>query len=138
MSRQTIFLARLFGLFMIVVALWMLVDEPGLRAIIDALVQDRPATLLLSLICLGSGLAVVLGHQVWSGGIAPVLVTVLGWILLIRGVLLLFLPPNLLGSLANALAGPAWLYPVGIVALGLGLILTYAGFRSPPIVFGKQ
>jgi hypothetical protein len=138
MSRQTIFLARLFGLFMTVVALWMLVNEAGLSAIIEALVQDRPATLLLSLMCLGSGLAVVLGHQIWSGGIAPVLVTLLGWLLLIRGVALLFLPPNLIEALVNAVSGPAWLYPVGVVALALGLILTYAGFRSPPIVFGKQ
>jgi hypothetical protein len=138
MSRPTIFLARLFGLFMVVVALWMLVDERELSATLDALVQDRPATLLFSLMCLGCGLAVVLGHQIWSGGIAPVLVTLLGWLLLVRGVALLFVPPNLLESLANAVSGPALLYPLSVVALGLGLILTYAGFRSPPIVSARQ
>jgi hypothetical protein len=81
---------------------------------------------------------VVLGHQVWAGGIVPVLVTLIGWVLLLRGLVLLFLPANLLESLANALVGAGWLYFPGTVALGLGLILTYAGFRAAPIVPREQ
>ena len=134
MSRQTVFLARLFGLFLTVSAVWMLVDEPGLNATVRALVHDRAATVLLSLLCLAAGLAVVLGHQVWSGGIASILVTVLGWLLVVRGVALLFLSPNLLEALVDAIASPALLYLAGLVALGLGMVLTYAGFRAPPIV----
>jgi hypothetical protein len=38
-----------------------------------------------------AGLAIVLGHQVWSGGVLPVLVTAIGWVVLIRGTILLFL-----------------------------------------------
>ena len=138
MRRHTVFLARLFGLGMTIVAIWMLVDEPGLGAIVQQLVHDRPATFLLSLMCLVSGLAVVLGHQVWSGGIAPVLITMVGWLLLLRGLVLLFLPASLLESLADALVGAGWLYFAGTVALVLGLILTYAGFRAAPIVPNEQ
>jgi hypothetical protein len=134
MSRKTIYLARLFGLGMTIVSVWMLLDESDLRATIQLFVHDRPATLIVSLVCIASGLAVVLAHQVWSGGIAPVLITLLGWILLIRGVVLLLLPPNLLESFADALTGGAWLYAAGVIALGLGVTLTYAGFRAPPIV----
>jgi hypothetical protein len=134
MSQRTIFLARLFGLFLLIGSVWMLADEPDLRASVRAVVNDRAATLVLSLICVASGLAVVLGHQIWSGGIAPVLVTLVGWLLLARGLVLLFLPPNLLVALLDALSGPVWFYCAGMVALGLGLILTYAGFRAPPIV----
>jgi len=138
MRRQTVFLARLFGLFMTIVAVWMLVDEPDLGTTVQALVHDRPVTLLLSLMCLAAGLAIVLGHQVWVGGIAPVLVTLLGWILLVRGVVLLLLPAELLEHLADMLIGAGWLYLAGVVALGFGLILTFAGFRAPPIVPGEQ
>ncbi len=138
MSIRTVFLARLFGLFMTVIAVWMLADEPGLSETVRALAHDRPVTLLLSMMCLASGLAVVLGHQIWSGGVATVLVTLLGWLLLLRGVLLLFLPPSVLELVTNAVTGSAWLYAGGVVALGLGLILTYAGFRAPPIVAGGQ
>jgi hypothetical protein len=138
MRRQTVFLARLFGLGMTIIAIWILADEADLSTIVQQLVRDRPATFLLSLICLISGLAVVVGHQVWSGGIAPVLVTLVGWLLLLRGLVLLLLPANLLESLADALVGARWLYFAGTVALVLGLILTYAGFRAAPIVPGEQ
>jgi hypothetical protein len=138
MRRQSVFLARLFGLGMTITAIWILLDERDLAAIVQLLVLDRPATFLLSLMCLVSGLAVVLGHQIWSGGIAPILVTLVGWVLLLRGLVLLFLPSNLLESLADALVGAGWLYFAGAVALGLGLILTYAGFRAAPIVPGEQ
>lgn len=138
MRRQSVFLARLFGLGMTITAIWILLDERDLAAIVQLLVLDRPATFLLSLMCLVSGLAVVLGHQIWSGGIAPILVTLVGWVLLLRGLVLLFLPSNLLELLADALVGAGWLYFAGAVALGLGLILTYAGFRAAPIVPGEQ
>jgi hypothetical protein len=138
MRPLSVFLARLFGLSLTIVAVWMLADEPDLGATIQALPLDRPAILLLSLMCIASGLAVVLGHQVWSGGIAPVLVTLVGWLLLVRGVVLLFLPPSLLERIVAALVGTGWLYASGVVALGLGLILTYAGFRAAPIVPAEQ
>jgi|HubBroStandDraft_1064217.scaffolds.fasta_scaffold271109_2 hypothetical protein len=138
MTHQTVFLARLFGLGITIVSVGMLIDEPGLSATIQLFVHDRPATLMLSLVCIASGLAVVLSHQIWSGGIAPILITLLGWILLIRGVILLVLPPNLLESFADALVGRPWVYAAGVVALVIGLILTYAGFRAPPIVSARQ
>lgn len=137
MSQRTIYLARLFGLFMVVAAVWMLVDEAGVSLTVQALFHDRPAMLVFSLLCLTSGLAVVLGHQIWTGGIAPVLVTLLGWLLLARGILLLFIPPNTLEALAGGIVGSAALYVAGVAVLGLGLVLTYAGFRAPLIVSGR-
>jgi hypothetical protein len=134
MSHLTVFLARLTGLFITVLAVWILVDQADFNAVVQAVVNDRVATLLLSLMCLAAGLAIVLAHQVWSGGIAQILVTLLGWLLLVRGVVLLFLPKNLLETLAIAVVGAGWLWVIGAVALFLGIILTYAGFRAPPIV----
>jgi hypothetical protein len=138
MTQRTVFLARLFGLGMVIVSVWMLVDEPDMSATIQLLVHDRPATLIFSLVCIASGLAIVLSHQIWSGGIAPILITLLGWILLARGVILLWLPANLLESLVDVVVGRHWLFVAGVIALVIGLILTYAGFRAPPIVSVRQ
>jgi hypothetical protein len=38
-----------------------------------------------------AGPTIVLGHNVWRGGLPPVVVTVMGWFFLFRGLLLL--PP---------------------------------------------
>jgi hypothetical protein len=138
MRSHSVFLARLFGLGFTITAVWMLIDQASLRAVVQGFVNDRPLTFLLSLICIASGLTVVLGHQIWAGGIAQVLVTLVGWILLARGVVLLFPPLNLLESMAEAIAGSGWLYLAGVVPLILGLLLTYAGFSAGPIVSGGK
>ena len=38
----------------------------------------------------------VLGHNVWSGGALPVVVTLVGWLILAKGLLPLYLPPETL------------------------------------------
>jgi hypothetical protein len=38
----------------------------------------------------------VLGHNIWSGGALVVVVTVVGWITLVKSLLFLFLPPELM------------------------------------------
>jgi hypothetical protein len=53
-----------------------------------ALVHNSPLLLTFGMVFLTAGLAIVLGHNVWSGGALPVVVTVVGWLLLIRGLIL--------------------------------------------------
>lgn len=131
MQPRTRFLARLFGLFLAIVGVEMLTAEPGMVAVANSLVHDRAATLVVSLVCLAAGLATVLGHNIWSGGAATVLVTVLGWLLVLRGILLLFLPPRALQAMVAVVGGPVWIYIAGTIVLGLGAYLTYAGFTAP-------
>jgi len=134
MSHRTRFLARLFGIFTVVVAISLMLNQADVRVAIDDLVRDRAAIFLLAFMCLAGGLATVIGHQVWSGGIVPVLVTLFGWLMLVRGVLLLLLPARLLDGVAAAVLVPFWYDVVGPVALILGGYLTYAGFRAPLIL----
>src|SRR5690348_14216277 len=39
-----------------------------------------------------AGTALVIGHNVWSGGVLPVVVTLLGWLTLIKGIALMAMP----------------------------------------------
>jgi hypothetical protein len=94
MSPRTVFLGRLIGIYSILVPLAMAVRGPAAVEIVKAILRNPPLTFLLGLIGLSVGLAIILGHNVWSGGTLPVLVTVIGWITLVKGLLLLFLPPQ--------------------------------------------
>jgi hypothetical protein len=134
MSRLTIFLGRLIGLFAIVVAVAMLAHRRAAVDTVATLIQDRPLLLILGMIALAVGLAMVLSHNVWSGGAMPVVVTLFGWIILIRGVLLLFLSHEALVAVFTSLHFGEFFYAYVAVILILGLYLTYAGFRSsmPP------
>jgi hypothetical protein len=132
MSSRTIFLARLIGLFAIVLSLSELVHKQAMVETANALVRDRPLVLLLSMIGLLAGLAMVLAHYVWSGGALPVVVTLFGWILLIRGALLLFLPPEAVAGLLDFFRFAQLFYFYVGIMLVLGLYLTYAGFKASP------
>jgi hypothetical protein len=86
------------------------------------------------LIALVAGLAMVLRHNVWSGGALPVVVTLVGWTIFLRAVLLLFLPSETVANLLAAVdfAGLFHVYIGGVIAIGLWL--TYGGFTSKAAV----
>jgi hypothetical protein len=88
---RTIYLSRLIGLFTLIVVLSMLADKAQAIDTVRAVVADRTALLTLGMLGTAAGLAIVLGHQIWSGGVLPIIVTLIGWVILVRGTILLFL-----------------------------------------------
>ena len=76
------------------------------------------------------GAAMVVGHNVWSGGALPVAVTLLGWLTLIKGVALMATPPHALTAFYHALHYPAWFRPYMTAALALSAWLTVTAFPA--------
>jgi hypothetical protein len=74
-----------------------------------------------------AGMAIVLAHQMWSGGPLPVVVTLLGWVILIRGVVLLLLPPPATVRLVEWFRFDEFFYPYLGFAAGLGVYLAVHG-----------
>ena len=130
MSPRTVFLARLIGLFAIVISISMLVHKQTMIETAAAVVRDRPLLFLLALLGLLAGLAMVLAHNVWSGGALPVVVTLFGWILLLRGLVLLFLSPDAVPGLIDFFRFEQLFHVYAGITLVLGLYLTYGGFRA--------
>jgi hypothetical protein len=129
MSARTIILARLIGLFALVQSAAMFIHKEPMVETATGLVRDRPLLLVLGLLALAAGLAMVLSHNVWSGGALPVVVTLVGWVILVRGVLLLLLTPDAIARLFDAVRFGELFYLYAALALLFGLYLTWAGFR---------
>jgi hypothetical protein len=131
MSSRTIFLARLFGLYCLLAGVSMAIRKPSIIETVTALVHNAPLMFFIGVVTLFGGLAMVLGHNVWSGGGLAVVVTLLGWITLLKGLLFLFVPP---ASEANLLLGTMHyeklFYFYLSITLIAGIYLTYAGFAS--------
>jgi hypothetical protein len=124
MSTRTIYLARLIGLSTVLLVAALLVRG---NALITATVADGPVMLVYAIFSLAAGLAMILGHNVWSGGTLPVIVTLVGWLIFAKGIVLLLVTPETLTPFLERMQQP---YPLYIVpALIIGLYLTYAGFR---------
>ena len=127
MSQLTVFLARLLGLFTILVVAALLLRG---NALVEAAVANQPVMLVYGIISLGLGLAMVLGHNVWSGGVLPVVITLVGWLILLKGLLLLALAPETLtqfyGQMHYGVHFDLYLIP----SLVIGLYLSWAGFTA--------
>jgi hypothetical protein len=130
MPSRTVFLARLIGLFALVISLSEFVHKQAMVETANALVRDRPVLYLLSILGLLAGLAMVLAHNIWSGGALPVVVTVFGWILLVRGALLLFLSPEAVAGMIDFFKFEQLFYLYAGITLLFGLYLTYGGFQA--------
>jgi len=84
MSSRTIFLSRLIGLYCIVIALSMMTRRQATVETVTALLQNSSMMLIVGIITLAAGLAMVLAHNIWSGGTLAVIVTLVGWMTLIK------------------------------------------------------
>ncbi len=130
MSPLTIFLARLIGLYALIFGLAMLVQKRAIIELLPDLVRSGPVLLLVEILGMTAGLSIVLGHNVWTGGVLPVVVTLLGWIMLVRGALLLFLSPEAKIQFIEAFRFAELFYLYAGIALALGLYLTIGGFAA--------
>jgi hypothetical protein len=131
MSLRTIFLTRLIGLYCILVVPSMVLHRQATVDLMTALLHNSPMMWVLSVITLTAGLAMVLAHNVWSGGAPAVVVTLCGWAALIKGLLFLFLPTGVESEfIRRVLNNPQLFYVWMAPSLILGVYLTYSGFTS--------
>jgi len=129
MSSRTLFLSRLIGLFCLAYGLATIVNGQAITDAMAKLPGDPLAVFCLSVFTVVAGLAMVLTHNVWTKGPAVVLVTLIGWLTLIKGLVYLLLPVKWMGGALNS---GTYLHAVTGVMLVLGGYLTYAGFRARP------
>lgn len=131
MSPRTIFLSKLFGLYFILVALPMILHKQAVVEMVTELVRAPSTMFVPGVLALVGGLAMVLAHNIWSGGVLPVVVTILGWLVLVKGLLFLLLfSGDAAGFYLGTLRYSQLFYLYMAICLALGAYLTYGGFAS--------
>jgi len=131
MSPRTIFLSKLFGLSCILVALPMMLHKQAVVEMVTGVLRNPSMMFVLGLLTLVAGLAMVLAHNIWSGGVLPVVVTVLGWLTLAKGLLFLLLfTGDASGFYLGTLHYSQLFYLYMAICLALGAYLTVSGFAS--------
>jgi vacuolar-type H+-ATPase subunit I/STV1 len=131
MSSRTIYLSRLIGLYCVLVVPSMIIRKQVTVFAVEALLRNLSMMLVLGIITVIAGLAMVLAHNIWRGGALPVVVTLVGWLALIKGLLILILPADAVAEiLMSWLRHPQLFYVSMILPLLLGIYLTYCGFSS--------
>ncbi len=132
MTSHTTFLAKLIGAYSILAVLAMSIHKQETIQIVTSLLHNPPMMFILGVITLIAGLAMVLAHNVWSGGALPVAVTLIGWITVAKGLLFMFLPA---GQQAAFFLGvmhyQQLFYFYMAFNLALGIWFAYRGFGRP-------
>jgi len=123
----SIFLAKLLGPILLVAGIAMLVNRKQLDAIAQELLGSPLLLLLLGIIDFAIGLAIVLTHNVWVAD-WRVIITLLGWALLVRGAVRMLVPEQA-KALGTKLLKNSTVICVGLgVTIALGVVLSWFGY----------
>lgn len=125
MNETTLFLSQLMGPILIVLGLSMLIRQDAYREFMQNLLKNRALLLYNGIIESTAGLAVILSHNLWNTP-AQIIISLLGWGMLVEGVFDLFVSKTTLKDIAHS--GAAVLSSVALVTVLAGAYLSYVGF----------
>jgi hypothetical protein len=127
---STIFLGRLLGLYLVAISLGMLVNRRRTLATLDEMARSGPWMLFSGMVATAAGLAVVLAHNLWSGGALAIAVTIVGWAALLKGVALLLVPAEQMADAYKGIGFEQFFHVWMVAVLALGLWITWAAFTG--------
>jgi hypothetical protein len=129
-SHSTVVLARIAGPLLALSGPALIARPAIIPHLIDSFAADPAAPLLWGFIALLLGLTVLAFHQRWNGPL-EIAITLLGWVLILRGIVLFFIPEIGIGIARSMLAAaPNAVAVIGAVTTVLGAWLSYEGFRT--------
>ena len=147
MGTRTEFLGKLMGWYCVVVAIYLALHKQAVVEMVNEILRNPGLAFTTGLVALVCGLAMVIGHNVWTGGALPAVVTLVGWMSLLKGLLFLFMPTEGLSSFyLGALHYEQWFYGYTAFTFLLGLYLvigstmsaTASGHGRIEIIFGSK
>jgi hypothetical protein len=96
MSLLTLFLGKFLGLATLMTCVVCMARPRATLDAANAMAENSGLLLVSGIFTMAGGVATVISHNIWSGGALPVAVTALGWMMLVKGLALMTLPPRLL------------------------------------------
>ena len=130
--ERSLFLAKLIGPLFLAIGLGLLLNQKTYWGMINEVIRNpTPIGSMLiylsGLLSMLAGLAMVNAHSMWVRD-WRVLITILGWLMLIGGVVRIALPDIGLKVGSALYASPTTLPIIAVISLGLGGFLTFKGY----------
>jgi uncharacterized protein YjeT (DUF2065 family) len=125
-SVLTLTLAKAYGIYVIVTGLSGLTAPDRWRMVMEDFQKSPGLTYLTAVLVVGFGLTMVILHSLWTDPLA-IVVSLFGWVSLLKGVLLMAAPDGLLRLGAATVATPDRARTWAVFAVILGAALLTAG-----------
>ena len=120
-------IARVIGPLMFLIGLAMALGRIDTLAVIEGFYADAAKIFLGGFVSLLCGLIIVSTHNVWRSP-TTILISALGWLFCLRGVVLLFAPDAIRAIGGGFAANPTLPLVAGLIAAALGAWFSYVGY----------
>lgn len=119
----SIILAQILGIIFVVLGLSMLLNRKWTVGVVEEITRSQGIIWLAGLLTLMMGSVVVAFNNVWTSGL-PLVITVVGWLMLIKGAVILILPGSAATYYRKVNKGPVFAWG-GTIVLVLGVLLLF-------------
>ena len=121
----SLYLARAWGLFTVLICLGLLLNRENYMHMIRQLKPDDISILIAGVFALVLGVVQVVGYNSWTLDYRG-LVTLFGWIALLKGIAIIFIP-KYTERFAKVVTWGNWYLPAVVIFLLMGVYLLYVG-----------
>lgn len=126
MEEYSVLLGKFWGFYMVIVGFAYFMKRERMQYILDEFYENAALLLVTAIIPLFIGLWILLTHNVWTFD-WRVIITILGVMSLLKGILLLY-TPNFVMQLSKAIVTPIGMAAASLTSLVLGGILLCGAF----------
>jgi hypothetical protein len=129
MSSFSLYFSQLAGLYFIIIGVILALRKRGIIDLMPQMAESQPFIFLAGMIRIIIGLATLIGNGPWGTSPLPVVVALIGWITLIRGIAMLLVTQDRQRKLIQFWRRDAVYYGAVTFVFVLGIYLARAGFQ---------
>lgn len=123
----SIFLAKLLGIYMLIIAVGWIICKKQLDVSIKGIVSSTDLIAFSGLMNILLGLAIAIGHPIWQFNWIG-LITLLGYLMILKGIMRLLFTKTVQKHMLNIINKGYWI--IIAILIVLGGFLTYSGFMA--------
>ncbi|PCI30863.1 hypothetical protein COB52_00865 [Candidatus Kaiserbacteria bacterium] len=123
----SLLLAQVIGLYLLLEGLVILTQRKFVMNVVADMSNHKSMLYVLGAMLTILGLLIVLNHNVWEST-WRVVPTIVGWAMLIKGVMLFFVPKMVMNKARRFAKNRNMAVLAGMIAVVVGAYLTYQGF----------
>lgn len=123
----SLFLAQVIGIVFFILGCGVICNAGYYKKAYSAMLKNEGTILLSTILALTIGSFLVLTHNVWDPN-WTVLITIFGWLALLKGFLLAIFPQQMIALSVKILKNTWVYYTAGTFYTIIGVVLLYFGF----------
>jgi hypothetical protein len=129
-ASTTEILASIIGLYFVAVGVGLVADRGAWQRLATEFSGNLAATYLAGILAYGVGATIVGLHNDWSSRPLAIVVTVIGWLALVKGVLILAFRQSYFAAFGRLTVGAGFAWAAGLGCILLGGAMLYFAFTD--------